>query len=179
MSSYQITHDLMKSIALGPRKHIRRWDHYYINDYNFHTYSYGKEKSTMKYGVSVKGIDGVEYCGILQEVIELTNLGSARTYKTILFKSDWFDSVNGLNVHEHYKLVDVNHTRKYPSMTLLCLHTKWHKYALHFILAWRMIKANGGQCLRWSQQLPCVPKWMMLLFRRRTMTTYLRYLSLT
>jgi len=67
----------------------------------------------MNYGVSIKGIDGVEYYGILQEVIELTYLGIAHMYKTILFKCDWFDSINGLNGHEQYKLVDVNHTRKY------------------------------------------------------------------
>lgn len=99
---------------MGPRKDVRKWDHYYINNYNFQTYSYGKNKSTMNYGVSVKGVDGVEYYGILEEVIELTYLGNGCSYKTILFKCDWFDSINGLNVHEHYKLVDVNHTRKYP-----------------------------------------------------------------
>jgi len=114
LSSNEITDDVIKSLALGPRKDVRKWDHYYINDYNFHTYTYGKDKPTMNYGVSVKGTDGVEYYGILQEVIELTYLGSNRTYKTILFKCDWFDSINGLNVHEQYKLVDVNHTRKYP-----------------------------------------------------------------
>jgi len=68
----------------------------------------------MNYGVSVKGVDGVEYYGILEEVIELTYLGNGCLYKTILFKCDWFDFINGLNVHQHYKLVDVNHTRKYP-----------------------------------------------------------------
>jgi len=114
LSSNEITDDVIKSLALGPRKDVRKWDHYYINDYNFNTYTYGKDKPTMNYGVSVKGTDEVEYYGILQEVIELTYLGSNRIYKTILFKCDWFDSINGLNVHEHYKHVDVNHTRKYP-----------------------------------------------------------------
>ena len=65
ISSNEITDDVIKSLALGPRKDVRKWDHYYINDYNFHTYTYGKDKSTMNYGVSVKGTDGVDYHGIL------------------------------------------------------------------------------------------------------------------
>jgi len=68
----------------------------------------------MNYGVSVKGVYGVEYYGILQEVIELTYLGTHQLYKIILFKCDWFDSTNGFNIHQHYKLVDVNHAKKYP-----------------------------------------------------------------
>ena len=114
MTSRDVSHDVIRSLAMEPRKDVRCWDHFYINNYNFHTYSYGKNKSTMNYGVSVKGVDGVEYYGILQEVIELTYLGTHQLYKTILFKCDWFDSVNGINMHEHYKLVDVNHTKKYP-----------------------------------------------------------------
>ena len=114
MTSRDVSNDVIRSLAMEPRKDVRCWDHFYINNYNFHTYSYGKNKSTMNYGVSVKGVDGVEYYGILQEVIELTYLGTRQLYKTVLFKCDWFDSVNGINIHEHYKLVDVNHTKKYP-----------------------------------------------------------------
>jgi len=69
MSSNEIIDDVIKSLALSPRKDVRKWDHYYINDHNFHTYTYGKDKPTMNYGVSVKGIDGVKYYGILEEVI--------------------------------------------------------------------------------------------------------------
>ena len=106
--------DVIKALAFGPKRHVRRWDHYYVNDFNFHTYEYGKNKATMNYGVCVKATDGMEYYGILQDVIELCYVGDKRAYKTILFKCDWFDSINGVNVHETYKLVDVNHTKRHP-----------------------------------------------------------------
>ena len=73
---------------------------------------YGKDKSTMNYGVSVRGVDGVEYYGILQEVIEVTYVGTKGCYKIVLFKCDWFDSSKGVNMHEQYKLVEINHTKK-------------------------------------------------------------------
>ena len=106
---------------MEPRKDVRCWDHYYVNNYNFHTYSYGKNKSSMNFGVLVKGVDGVEYYGILQEVIKLAYLGSGQLYKIVLFKCEWFDSINGINIHQNYKLVDINHTRKYPKYDPLVL----------------------------------------------------------
>ena len=85
-----------------------------MNGFNFHTYEYGKTKATMNYGVCVKGTDGREYYGVLQDVIELQYIGDIRSYETILFKCDWFDCINGVVVHDTYKLVDVNHTKRYP-----------------------------------------------------------------
>lgn len=114
MSSNKNIDDVIRSFILGPRRDVHKCGHYYINNYNFHTSFYGRDKSTMNYGVYVKGIDGVEYHRILQEVIELMYVGSVRIYKTMLFKCDWFDSANGLNIHQHYELVDANHTSKYP-----------------------------------------------------------------
>ena len=67
-----ILDDVIRSLAMEPRKNLRCWDYYYIDNYKFHTYSYGKNKSSITYGVSVKGVDNVEYYGILQEVIKLT-----------------------------------------------------------------------------------------------------------
>jgi len=113
MTCKDTPNDVIRSLTVEPRKDVRCWDHYYINNYNFHTYSYRKNKSSMNYGVSVKGVDGVEYYGILQEVIELTCLGTHQLYKTIIFKCNCFDSTNGVNILQHYKLVDVNHTKKY------------------------------------------------------------------
>lgn len=109
-----VANDIVKALAFGPKRQARRWDHYYINGYNFHTYDYGKSKSTMNYGVCVKGTDGMEYYGILKDVVELYYVGDTRGYKTVLFKCDWYDNVNGVVVHDTYKLVDVNHTKRYP-----------------------------------------------------------------
>ena len=68
----------------------------------------------MNYGVCVRGVDGMEHHGFLQEVLQLTYVGANACYKTILFKCDWFDSFKGTNIHKQYKLVEINHTRKYP-----------------------------------------------------------------
>jgi len=109
-----IDDDIIKALAFSPKQHVRHWDHYYVNGFNFHTYAYGKSKSTMNYGVCVKATDGKEYYGILEDVIEFCYVGDNRPYVTTLFKCDWFDSINGVSVHEPYKLVDVNHTKRYP-----------------------------------------------------------------
>jgi len=41
-------------------------------------------------------------------------VGDICPYKTILVKCDWYDCINGIIVHDTYKLVDVNHTKRYP-----------------------------------------------------------------
>jgi len=109
-----VENNIVRALAFGPKRHVRRWDHYYMNDFNFHTYEYAKNKSTMNYGVCMKGVDGKEYYGILQDVIELHYAGDIRPYKTVLFKCDWYDCINGVVVHDTYKLVDINHTKRYP-----------------------------------------------------------------
>lgn len=105
--------DLVWALSMGPGRQVKTWRHYYINGFNFHTHDYGKNKATINYGICVKSHEDVEYFGVLQEVIELVYYGK-KEYKIILFKCDWMNSVNGMNVHEQYKLVVVNHTRKYP-----------------------------------------------------------------
>jgi hypothetical protein len=68
----------------------------------------------MNYGVCVTSDEENDYYGILQEIIEVSYYGAKSPYKTVLFRCDWFDnSPKGINVHERYKLVEVNHKRKY------------------------------------------------------------------
>ena len=55
-------------------------------------HTHGKDKSTTNYGVSVRHINGMEYYGFLQQVIQLTYVGANAFYKTILLKCDWFNS---------------------------------------------------------------------------------------
>jgi len=85
-----------------------------MNNYNFHAYKYGQNKSIANYGMSVKGIDGIDYYDILREVIELEYKARSYFYRMVLFKCGSFDSMKGVNTHEQYKLVDINHTKKYP-----------------------------------------------------------------
>ena len=62
----------------------------------------------------MKRVGGIDYFGILQEVIELKYVANSRSYKTVLFKYEWFDPIKGVSTHEQYKLVDVNQMKKYP-----------------------------------------------------------------
>ena len=48
---------------MGPKKDVCVQNNYHINNFNFHTRTYGKDKSTMNYWVCVKSVDGVEYYG--------------------------------------------------------------------------------------------------------------------
>lgn len=68
----------------------------------------------MNYGVTVKGVEGKDYYGVLQEVIELEYVGATRKYKTVLFKCDWFDPDQGTRIYKKYHLVEVNHESRYP-----------------------------------------------------------------
>ncbi|XP_056687889.1 uncharacterized protein [Spinacia oleracea] len=68
----------------------------------------------MNYGVCVQSPEEIDYFGILEEVVEVAYCGKLREYKTILFKCSWMDSMKGMNIHEQYKLVEVNHSKRYP-----------------------------------------------------------------
>lgn len=114
LSLDHISDDIIRTLAMGPSRVVRVLDHCHIDGCNFDTYAYGKNKSTMNYGVCAKLFNGSEYYGILQEIIELVYHGVTTCYRTILFKCDWMDSGMGINVHEKYKLVEVNHTMKLP-----------------------------------------------------------------
>lgn len=85
---FGIDDDVTRSLALGPSREIRNFKRYEINGYNFHTYDYGKRKSTMNYGVCVKSVEGNYYYVVLQDVMELSYVGARGCYKTVLFKCD-------------------------------------------------------------------------------------------
>lgn len=101
---------------MGLDRHVKCWKRYSVNGYNFRTFNKKKdvEKCTINNGVCVSSLEGADYYGTLDEVIELKYVGSRRVYKTILFKCDWMDnSHHGVDVHKDYKLVEVNRGRKY------------------------------------------------------------------
>ena len=85
-----------------------------MNGFNFHTYRHGKNKSTMNYGVCVSSTDGEDYFGILDDIIELEYTGPKHKYNTVVFKCNWMDCGRGMKMHEQYKIVELNHTKKYP-----------------------------------------------------------------
>ena len=57
-----------------------------------------------------------DYYGRLVEVIKL-EYPTWPVKKTVLFKCEWFDITEnvGIKIHRQYKLVDINHTRRYAS----------------------------------------------------------------
>ena len=73
-----------------------------------------QSKSTMNYGICVKATDKKEYYDIHRYVIKLYYVGDIHPCKIILFKCDWFDLISGVIIHDTYKLVDVNHKKRYP-----------------------------------------------------------------
>ena len=105
---------MLQALAMGPFKKVRTWSQIFVSGFNFHTQDYDKHKSTFNYGVSVASQDGGEYYGILNDIIELVYTGPIREYKTIVFKYSWMDCGKGMNIHEQYKIVELNHTKKYP-----------------------------------------------------------------
>nr|GMD70570.1 uncharacterized protein LOC109179592 [Ipomoea batatas] len=90
---------------------------YYVNGFKFHTIGYGGAKETMNSGVCIKGInysvDESDYYGRLVEVVQVEYPGLP-IKRTVLFKCDWFDPTSvGMKVHSKYKLVEVNHKRRF------------------------------------------------------------------
>ena len=89
-----------------------------MNGFHFHTLQRGTSRFSNNSGVCVKGtnytIDETDYYGQLQEVLKLEYLGCP-IKRTVLFKCEWFDITSnvGMRIHKQYKLVDVNHTRRY------------------------------------------------------------------
>nr|GMC66452.1 uncharacterized protein LOC109179592 [Ipomoea batatas] len=71
----------------------------------------------MNSGVCIKGInysiDESDYYGRLVEVVQVEYPGLP-VKRTILFKCEWFDPTTvGMKVHSQYKLVEVNHKRRF------------------------------------------------------------------
>jgi hypothetical protein len=110
----------LQNLSWGPARQVKSSQGYIINGFRFHTKEHAEGRKTENYGVCVKGGEhgnnGVEYYGILKEVIELQYPGHP-LMSVVLFKCDWFDPTpnRGCRVHPQYQLVDVNSKRRYPN----------------------------------------------------------------
>lgn len=107
----------MRDFARGPLRSVITYPGYYVNGYKFHTIGHGSSRSTMNSGVCIKGTNysanESDYYGLLEEVVQLEYPGLP-VKRTVLFKCQWFDPSNmGTRVHPDYKLVDVNHKRRF------------------------------------------------------------------
>lgn len=109
-----LSNDLLIALAMGPSREVKSWKRYTINGYKFRTEG-NVDKASINNGVCVESTDGVDYYGILEDVIELTYNGNKRNYTTILFKCTWIDnSQRGTIIDKNYKLVEVNPKRTLP-----------------------------------------------------------------
>ena len=89
-----------------------------MNGYKFHTLGYGSTKATMNSGVCIKGSNfsatELDFYGQLIEVLQL-EYPALPLKRVILFNCHWFDPTPNLGTRNNrrYKLVDVNHTRRF------------------------------------------------------------------
>ncbi|CAA0817961.1 Unknown protein [Striga hermonthica] len=111
-----ITNEYMQDLAKGPLRKIKSYSGYMVNGFKFHTLGCGTSKSTMNSGVCIKGSNfSVEndFYGRLVDVVEVGYNGF-HTNTIVLFKCEWFDpTARGMNIHKDYKLVDINHKRRF------------------------------------------------------------------
>ncbi|XP_060182237.1 uncharacterized protein LOC132611895 [Lycium barbarum] len=102
------------SLAHGPLISATCHSVYFINGYKFHTDSHGSARSTMNSGVCISVPNFGDYYGRIKEIIQV-EYHEDPLKKTVLFKCEWFDPTLdvGVKKHNQYKLVDVNHRRRY------------------------------------------------------------------
>ena len=101
-----------------PYKMARSYSSYTINRCNYHTYSYGANKATQCYGVSVNArtssyssvkdknpvSEEITYYGRIMDIIELNYSNEG---KVVLFKCDWVKTI-GVRSLEPYGIKQVN-----------------------------------------------------------------------
>lgn len=123
-----IENRFLHDIAQGPKQKVTTYKGYFVNGYRFHTVEYGSVKSSRNSGVCIKGSSEgsveLDYYGQLVEVVELSYFGMLDK-KVVLFKCEWFDpSPSGTSVHPQFKLVSVNHRRRYNKYEPFVLATQ-------------------------------------------------------
>lgn len=96
----------------GPQLQVTSSPTYFTRGFAFHTVNYGRGKSTVNYGVSVKG-DSSDFYGIIEEIIEITYVGLVNM-KCVLFRCEWYDPVLGRGTRKNnLGVIDVNSARRY------------------------------------------------------------------
>ncbi|KAK1369954.1 hypothetical protein POM88_036046 [Heracleum sosnowskyi] len=118
-------------LSKGPFKRVTTYSGYIVNGYRFHTRIHARDMSTVNSGVCVKGtcynVDESDYYGLLEDVLQL-EYGGFPSKKIFLFSCTWFDPSNrGTTTHPKYKIVEINHKRKYNSYEPFILAAQAHQ----------------------------------------------------
>ncbi|KAK4713414.1 hypothetical protein R3W88_019321 [Solanum pinnatisectum] len=112
--SNHIKNKYLSSLAHGPLISACAYPVCFVNGYKCHTIHRGSVRSTTNSGVCISDPNAGDYYGRLHKIIQL-EYRRAPLKQAILFKSEWFDPTMNAGVKEHnqYKLVDVNHHRRF------------------------------------------------------------------
>jgi hypothetical protein len=105
-----------RQVAQGCQYRMMSYKHYDINRYRFRTAAHERTRhnaKTINSGVLTIGEDGVEYYGIIEEIIELS-FCSTNSLKLVLFKCSWFHPVSGVRLSPNIGLVEVKKTSVLP-----------------------------------------------------------------
>jgi len=91
-------------LSLGPKRKVKCYNGYFVNGYVFYTEEYGYGGKTYNNGVCIKGSTfnefEVDYCGRLEEVIELQY--HSEQNRVFLFKCYWYDTTDrGIRIDPH------------------------------------------------------------------------------
>ncbi|XP_016456739.2 uncharacterized protein LOC107780687 [Nicotiana tabacum] len=115
--SNHIKNAFLRSLAHGPLTSAICHSVYFVNRYKFHTESHGSARSTMNSEVCISDPNVGDYYGRIQEIIQV-EYREEPLKNTVLFKCEWFDRTMNVGVKKHnqYKLVDVNHRRRYKKI---------------------------------------------------------------
>jgi hypothetical protein len=102
----------LRKVAQGCQYRTLSYNTYDINGYRFRTATHERKRhnaKTINSGVVADGQDGIEYYGIIEEIIELC-FGSFKPLKIVLFKCHWFHPIRGVRRRPNIGLVEVNKT---------------------------------------------------------------------
>jgi len=109
----------LQQMAEGPIHIVQPYAGYKVHGIRFHTRARSMNKKTSSCGVLVKGTSdgsgsGVDYYGVLEEVIELEYLGEPRK-RCLLFRCEWYDPSNprGTRYSKLNCTFEINIQRKY------------------------------------------------------------------
>jgi len=109
----------LQQLAEGPITIVQPYTGYKVHGVRFHTRTRSAKTKTYSCGVLVKGTgdgdnSGVEYHGVLEEVLRVEYLGEP-IKRCVLFRCDWFDPSNprGTRYSRVNRTYEVNHTRRY------------------------------------------------------------------
>ena len=79
----QVEDQLIRQMSYGHSKHVTFYDGLIVNGYRFHTKESERNKATMNSGVCVRGSiygeNDLHYYGIIEEILELSYLGSKKS----------------------------------------------------------------------------------------------------